>query len=160
MHDPQLEPDSHFREEHFNLSEAAEIIICSREHAEEFECGMPWACISIAGKDDERPTLSDENRIDLLELTFDDVTTQVPGATLFSDSDAADILDFIETNRRDVRVWMVHCEEGISRSSAVAASIAHYLGLELDELLGGDYDPNQRVLSIMWERIAGIADQE
>lgn len=135
-------------------SELLEVVVCSREYAEEFESGVPWACISIVSPDDERPELAEENRVDLLELSFDDITKEHPNGRLFSDDDAADVLDFLEANCHRARVLMVHCEEGISRSSAVAAAAAQYLGLDAGEFLDGDYDPNQRVLSVMWERLA------
>ncbi|MCO6042684.1 hypothetical protein NG895_02080 [Aeoliella sp. ICT_H6.2] len=140
----------------YRLREVTEVIVCSREHAEEFECSVPWACISIVSLGDERPEMSEENRVDLLELSFDDITKEHPQGRLFSDSDAADILDFVAANCRRARVVMVHCEEGVSRSSAVAAAVAQSLGLDAEPFLGGDYDPNQRVLSLLWERLAQV----
>ena len=63
----------------------------------------------------------------VLTLYFDDVICPVEGLTCFSEADAEEILDFVETHR-SVDTLLVHCYGGQSRSRAVAAFVVKLLG--------------------------------
>ena len=64
---------------------------------------------------------------DVLTLYFDDIDREVEGAVLFSDEQAAEIIDFINANRT-AETLLVHCYGGQSRSRAVAAFAVKMLG--------------------------------
>lgn len=83
------------------------------------------------------PYLSEENNVkEVLELRFFDAdepdgmdvnNVVAANSDLMSDEDAEKIANFVEKNKNDLII--VHCDAGISRSSAVAAAILlHYTG--------------------------------
>ena len=43
---------------------------------------------------------------------------------LFSDKNAQEILDFVQYNRVDIDLIVIHCEAGISRSAGVAGALS------------------------------------
>lgn len=63
----------------------------------------------------------------VLTLYFDDIVKEVPGAVLFSDEQAEQILDFV-SEHRDVDTLLVHCYGGQSRSRAVGAFVVRMFG--------------------------------
>ena len=67
--------------------------------------------------------------LDVLTLYFDDVEREVDGATLFSDEQAEQVIDFIRKNQA-ADTLLVHCYGGESRSRAVAVFADEMLGLD------------------------------
>ena len=65
--------------------------------------------------------------------------------TLFGDSDADKIVEFITKHRGQLGAVIVHCDAGVSRSPAVAASIAKTFGKSDDSFFFKRYHPNRRV---------------
>ena len=94
----------------------------SARNAEFFRSDRPWAAISISHSHDF-PVLSDENRVGLLRLVFED-TTEPDRPESFNVSLATEILDFVEKMWDSVEVLLIHCEVGLSRSPAVAAALS------------------------------------
>ena len=93
----------------------------SARNAEFFRSDRPWAAIQISHHDDF-PALSEENRVGLLRLVFEDIEdADMPGS--FNASLAAEILDFVDKIWDKVEVFLIHCEVGLSRSPAVAAAL-------------------------------------
>ena len=83
----------------------------------------------------------------VLTLYFDDIIKEVDGAVLFSETQAEQILDFIQAHQ-DAETLLVHCYGGESRSRAVGAFAV--------QLLGGDNEkyfqtgsPNQYVYDVL-----------
>ena len=83
------------------------------------------------------PYINAENGVhDILKLRFFDAdepngldvnNVAAADSDLMSDEDAAKIADFVEDNKQHLII--VHCDAGISRSSAVAAAVLfHYTG--------------------------------
>ena len=75
---------------------------------------------------------------------------------LMSDEDAEKIANFVENNKNDLII--VHCDAGISRSSAVAAAILrHYTGNDDRIFDDYSYNPNMwvyfKVLKAFGEQI-------
>lgn len=89
--------------------------------------------------------------VDVLTLYFDDIEREVPGAMLFSEEQASQIIEFIRKNR-DADTLMVHCYGGESRSRAVAAFADEMLGLDSSKHLNGGH-PNRYVLETL-KRVA------
>lgn len=63
----------------------------------------------------------------VLTLYFDDIVKEIGGATLFSEKQAKQIIEFIKVNS-NVDTLLVHCYGGESRSRAVAAFAIKMLG--------------------------------
>jgi predicted protein tyrosine phosphatase len=118
----------------------------SAYNAELFRCDRPWAAISITTEGDF-PTLSEENRVGLLQLAFAD-TADPNLADSFRASQAAELLDFVEQVWDRVEVLLSHREAGMSRSPGVAAALSRiYYG---DDGPWGEYDfPN----SLVYQRL-------
>ncbi len=137
-----------------------QIIVLNRVEAEEFDCGQVWACISIANTEDDFPPIPDENRHDLIQLAFADITMPANDFILFHDDHAHDILDFVTRNWDAIDTLMVHCDAGISRSSAVAAAIAHLKLDDESEFFEEPFDPNPRVYQTLREVATGRGDYQ
>ena len=136
---------------------------CSNPHEEEaviISISTPYINYEIA------PYISQENRVrDILELSFFDAdepdgldvnNVAVANSDLMSYEDAEKIADFVERSKQDLII--VHCDAGISRSTAVAAAILrHYTGND-DKIFDNDsYSPNiwvySKVLKAFGEQI-------
>ena len=94
----------------------------SARNAEFFRSDRPWAAISISSGH-ECPLLSEDNRVGLLRLVFEDIT-QPDTPESFTPAQAAEILDFVASVWDKVDVFLVHCDAGLSRSPAVAAALS------------------------------------
>lgn len=94
----------------------------SARNAEFFRSDRPWAAIQISSRDGH-PDLSDENRVGLLRLVFED-TLDSDRLDSFNTSLATEILDFVEEYWGRVKVFLIHCDVGLSRSPAVAAALS------------------------------------
>ena len=139
---------------------AREIVVLNRIHAEEFDCPYDWACISIANTERDFAVIPDDNRIGLLQLAFADITQDIPGYQLFHDDHAHDILDFVTHNWDHVVTLMIHCDAGISRSSAVAAAIARLKWQDESEFLEPPFEPNPIVYRTIREVATGRGDYQ
>lgn len=130
------------------------IIVLSRSDAKKFKCDKPWAAISIADDLFDLPTLSKENRQDLLQLEFYDAEFETNDKLRnFKKEIAERIYEFVYKNK-NVDVLLVHCLAGYSRSPAVAAAITQTVLKQDNSEYFSDtekYDPNQRVYKIMLE---------
>lgn len=83
--------------------------------------------ISINDAMGPQARFADNDRIvDVLSLFFDDVDR--PNKDAISDSDAEQIVKFVNRYRNIVDQVVVHCSAGISRSAGVAAALMSMLG--------------------------------
>lgn len=128
--------------------------------AEDFECNVPWACISIATTEDDFVQISRKNRRGLLQIAFADMTQPLPGLILFDGDHAHDILDFVTLQWPRIKLLMVHCEQGLSRSPAVAAAIARLKTGRYRRFFQDPYLPNGFVYRRLLETAAGRADYQ
>lgn len=135
-----------------------QIVVLDRFRAETFECELPWACISIADREGEWPEIPDENRVGLLQVAFADITRPLPGFVRFGSEEAHDILDFVGQTWPRIRVLLIHCNAGISRSSAVAAAVCRIRRQPAGRFLREPYVPNGWVYSTLMEVASGRAD--
>ncbi len=139
---------------------AREIVVLNRINAEEFDCPYDWACISIANTEREFAEIGDANRMSLLQLAFADITRQMADYVLFHDDQAHDILDFVTHYWDHIHTLMVHCDAGISRSSAVAAAIARLKWQDESQFLESPFEPNPLVYRTIREVATGRADYQ
>ncbi len=122
---------------YFDRPLLGKILILSRSAAIQFTFPESWACISIASSVGELPKISEENRIDILRLTFEDLDA-VPGLAfsqafpekaknIFKTEQANKILDFLCDNWKKVKLLMIHCYAGQSRSAGVGLFVCEKL---------------------------------
>jgi predicted protein tyrosine phosphatase len=90
---------------------------------------------------------------DVLFLQFDDAepsrNMELPASIrLMRPADAEAVWDFVGRHQKSVGTIVVHCEQGMSRSPAVAAAIAKKLGLD-DRRFWEEHQPNRFVYDLM-----------
>jgi len=101
------------------------IEVRSKKGASSYKSDMPWAAISIAVESNTWPVLRDNNRIGLLQLVFADTChSDVFQYQMFDTSHAIQILEFANTYWDKIDSLLIHCEDGNSLASAVAAALA------------------------------------
>ncbi|RJQ27059.1 hypothetical protein C4577_01935 [Candidatus Parcubacteria bacterium] len=89
----------------------------------DFKCSEPWAVISVVS-DGSHPKLSADNRVGLLRLAFWDVDDVIPYRPRMTEDQSIEVWKFIDEVWDKISTLVVHCEGGISRSSAIAAAIS------------------------------------
>ena len=128
-----------------------EIFVFGRE---EIETGIvvksSYVVISIHDPNKRRPKVKKQSGLrDVLHLTFHDsepsaYTELSPDIQIMTPALADQIRDFVRRHESDVGAIVVHCEQGMSRSPAVAAAISDALGLD-PRRFWQLYTPNQHV---------------
>ena len=138
-----------------------EFIVCDR-HA--IERGIivraPYILVSI--RDPERRRVRYRRPpalVDVLELAFHDAEpvrglALPPEIRLMRTEEARSIWKFVQEYRDDVGAVVCHCEQGMSRSPAVAIALAEALGEDSDELRR-QFQPNRFVYQMMRRAING-----
>jgi predicted protein tyrosine phosphatase len=119
------------------------ITILNRPEAEAFVSDEPYAILGATDPHEQNPSYRDSDNLRrVLNLNFNDIRHQCcERHRLFEDAHATDIVAFAEWVRDSgVSTLIVHCEAGISRSSAIAVAIGRYLGADIDDIL----DPTKR----------------
>ena len=92
---------------------------------------------------------------DVLFLAFHDAepsegTTLPPEITLMTPEQARELCRFVERHKDDVGAVVVHCEQGMSRSPAVAAALCKLMGGD-DGRFWREYQPNPHVYRLVLE---------
>lgn len=79
---------------------------------------------------------------------------------LFNESKAKDIINFVDCIKDKVKVLIVHCTAGISRSGAVGYWVNKYLGLDENKFmrLNSQIYPNRYVYNILCE-VSGLRNK-
>ena len=90
--------------------------------------------------------------VDVLYLKFDDGEpsknmTLPENIKLMSPADAKAIWDFVARHEKAVGTIVVHCEQGMSRSPAVAAAIAKHFGIA-EQSFWEQHQPNRFVYKL------------
>lgn len=117
--------------------------------------------ISISEPNSKAPHFDTRNEHikDVLALFFDDIVEAewkiAPDLKLMHPFHVEAIKEFLDKYRETDYNLVVHCYAGISRSSAVAAASALYLGLS-DDFIWNDfhYSPNEFVLNLMNQQLS------
>jgi predicted protein tyrosine phosphatase len=114
---------------------------------------VPHVIISITSNPDDVARLRLTNMCrGVLRLSFPDAEAPSPlyaEANLFSRKQASDVWTFTQQHLSEIQRIIVHCDAGVSRSSAVAAALARVLNDDDTEFFGGRYRPNMRVYRIL-----------
>lgn len=88
-----------------------------------------------------------------LHLAFHDsepeASMELPAEIVIpTEEHARQIWQFVDEHKNSVGAFVVHCHQGMSRSPAVAAAIAVYLGLS-DRRFWEEHSPNQYLNDLM-----------
>jgi predicted protein tyrosine phosphatase len=88
-----------------------------------------------------------------LELAFHDTEPiggmkPPPELTLMTEDQAGQIVQFVLQHHHNVNALLIHCEQGMSRSPAIAAAIARTLDLD-SHAFETEYQPNQHVKALV-----------
>ena len=87
-------------------------------------------------KVNNRKVRLDDGWASVLRLWFHDIDCQRDGYTLFSPTQADELIRWLKKHENKLRGVMVHCAQGVSRSAAVARFIAKAYGLPFNENKG------------------------
>jgi len=133
-----------------------EFIVASRD---EIEQGIivgtpPYVVVSIT--DPDKPQARIRERVGLrgvLHIEFHDAVpvdgeALPPHIVLMTREHAEEIWDFVARHQDQVGTIVVHCEQGMSRSPAVAAALAERLEGENDRFFL-EYQPNEYIYDLM-----------
>lgn len=134
-----------------------QILILSRESAEDYFPLKTSAVISIS--DPEKPFVSYIDPTNLikgeLKLKFHDIEKEhedlkTPQYKTITSSEAKLIADFIKEFATNIEIFVINCEAGISRSSAIAAVISEYIYKTSYWVWSSPmYHPNQTVYNLV-----------
>lgn len=131
--------------------------VFNRERIENYNTPEKHIVISIADIKSKRPEISKvDSRVDALFVQFSDLDRIVPTMpkdlkdSLFNKRLAEAIWKFVDKYKDEVGLIIVNCEAGISRSSAVAASISKVLNDD-DAAFFKHFLPNMLVYRKMLE---------
>lgn len=132
------------------------IISTSRDSAEAFVCADPFAVVSIADPDTLPARLLQTSLIARCNLQFWDLLEDVGTGQTFNSAMARRILKFVRDDCAGATVLLVHCEAGISRSTAVAKALGRVLGVEVRHQDASPCNPNSLVMRLVLTE-AGVA---
>jgi predicted protein tyrosine phosphatase len=127
-----------------------EIVVLSRENAEQYEPTQREICISISDPSAAPARLS-PRFASVLRLWFSDVVeSEDPGDILFAIDHATSISKFLEDASEVDRI-VLHCNMGISRSPGVALGLCDLRGWATAELERKHPGWNRLVRAVMRE---------
>lgn len=132
------------------------VIVLPRRAAERHTRKTPWAHIAITdpapnGWLAQRPCprLRDRLHLQFMDVTPEDFERNPAFRSLepflFDAEQAGQIIAFLEKHKTEALDWVVSCEAGISRSSAVANFVLDYFGLGQRRFAPPRYQPNPYV---------------
>lgn len=114
-----------------------DVIVSDRETIEAgVDVRKRYVVISVRDPGSRKPRVRrQEGLLDVLFLAFDDAEPSrhfelPPSIRLMTPKDAKEIWDFLELHRERAEAVVVHCEQGMSRSPAIAAAVAEKFGLD------------------------------
>jgi predicted protein tyrosine phosphatase len=117
-------------------------LILSRKESKIYKPSKPSILISISGAIEENAEIK---HLDLYEdalfLKFEDKDI---GLNVFTELDAIQILNLVKSNLENIKLIVVNCLAGISRSAAVGAALSLILNGD-DKYFFNNYYPNNLV---------------
>ena len=132
-----------------------ELLVTDRESIEHgFLVRSAYALISIRDPGTRRARIPKSTALrGVLHLAFHDAEpaqnmTLPAQVELMTEAQAREIWRFVDRYRAEVGAFVVHCHQGMSRSPAVAAAVAAYLGLD-DRQFWRNYAPNLHVHQLL-----------
>jgi|SRR5579884_723730 len=124
-------------------------LVLSRKEAREVAPQEPYIVIAIADRDGEHADLADSPHcLAVLRLRFDDTETTDFGGYPMTRKHALKIVRFVREYREPAQLIVCQCEQGISRSAAVAAALSSWIQKE-DARFFRLYQPNRHVYRLI-----------
>lgn len=125
------------------------------------------AYVLISIRDPDKPAVrfrQPAGRRDVLALAFHDAEPargiKLPkGVQLMQTDDAVRIWEFVPQHREHIGAIVCHCEQGMSRSPAVAWALAEVLDADVAAILA-ESQPNKYVYELLRDTIAGLESKE
>lgn len=109
------------------------ILVLSLGKAEQYAPSENGAVISITSSNQDYASIKD-GWSSILRVVFDDIDDSKDESLKIFDVDHANqIINFLDTLPNHVNFLLIHCQAGISRSTAVAKFIADYYQLPYPE---------------------------
>lgn len=122
------------------------IDVLSRLQMENYSEKRKHAIISISGPETKVNIPENNNCREILFLKFHDIDIQLNNMKLFTIEDAEKILKFVFKHKDYIDKLFVHCQAGISRSSAVAAALSKIIYNDDTKIFNSPlYCPNMMV---------------
>ncbi len=135
------------------------IVVLPRSAVTDISPDKKWALISISDPGMPRPILADSsNLIDAIYLKFDDVEFERASMIPINENQAKDIVAFAKKNWEEAELIVVHCNAGISRSSAVGKAISEIYQPDQVHYFDKFFMPNVIVYNALM-KISGIASK-
>ncbi|HDK26321.1 MAG TPA: hypothetical protein ENG48_04420 [Candidatus Atribacteria bacterium] len=126
------------------------ILIMSQAQVRFATYDKPYAIIGLRGINETFPKYQDSSYlVDVLTLSVDDITEPEENKVLFSYIHALQILNFVEKYKNTIDLLIIHCNAGISRSPAVAASLSIIYNINDYHTYFFLYEPNIHVFSTL-----------
>lgn len=133
------------------------VLILSANLAEKYLGDTPYILISIHNPSDKPIKLNyDQNCVSTLVLSFADAENGSFGGAkfenVFTDDQANQIADFIIKYINQIKLLVVNCQAGMSRSAGAGAAISKVINGE-DQLFFDYYRPNSTVRSKVYRAL-------
>lgn len=136
-----------------------QFLVLNREDMKTFVAEVPYLVISVTDPEKHAAEIAESSLLQAtLRMKFHDVgkplrsieTDIISAATDVSmtDKDAQQILSFVGENLNKIRLIVCHCEQGVSRSAAIAAALSKVLQDE-DEFFFKNYWVNRWVYDLL-----------
>lgn len=139
-----------------------EILIKDRYSAQDYVAShgnQPLAVISISGGWDSKPEFKESVNHIIHYSEFNDVLEGYPG--FITIKQAVSVAGFILTLPVTTHTLLVHCQQGVSRSAAVAAAIMTHFTNDASSVFDNTkYTPNQDVYQIVLEALTHVSKKE
>jgi predicted protein tyrosine phosphatase len=132
-----------------------ELLVLNRRLASEYEAEIPYCHIAITEPCNRFGSLRDcENRKAVLQVAFGDTERAffMRGTEDWCTSaQGIEIANFVKEHvAKGIRLFVINCEAGLSRSPAVAAAIARYYS-DNDMWFFNNFTPNSTVYRAVYE---------
>ena len=137
-----------------------QLLALGRDEAKSFVPDVPYLIVSISDPDKPEPEIPTSPHLrGVLRLQFHDVGQprrfQPTPDVAMTPEHARQILSFVREHLPGVGLIICQCEQGVSRSTAVAAALSRILQGE-DEYFFKHYWPNRWVYNLLLERAAEL----
>jgi predicted protein tyrosine phosphatase len=140
-----------------------EFIVTDRESIESsIVVRSAYAVISIHDPDKRRPRIPKQSGLrEVLYLAFHDAEPSEKLAlpediVLMTEDQAREVWSFVKKWQNEIGTVVVHCEQGVSRSPAVAAALCRGFGGD-ERPFWRAYQPNQYVYELVLRAAEGSA---